>query len=97
MRHRCAGPRDVRRADGARLLDEGAVREAAAAAPGERERQPRSSDSTSPGSGKRWTTPFEKTTVPSFTTSNCPLSPGVIDASNPSSFSSAARLAARVS
>ena len=62
-----------------------------------RERQPRSSPSTSPGSGKRRVSAFEYTRVPSLTTSNCPFLPAVIDASNPSSFNSAARLAARTS
>ena len=78
------------------------MRESSAAAArererGGRERQPRSSPSTSPGSGKRRTSSFEKTSVPSLTTSNCPFLPALIEASNPLSFNSAARLAARTS
>ena len=64
MRHRLARLSEVRRADRTRALDEGGVREAAAAAACERERsrregQPRSSPSTSPGSGKRRVSSFE--------------------------------------
>jgi hypothetical protein len=55
-------------------LDEVLVREAAAASAAAEERggetQACSSSSTSPGSGNRRACDFEKTTAPSFTTSN---------------------------
>jgi hypothetical protein len=51
----------------------------------------------SPSSGKRSVSAFEKTIRPSAMTSYWPLLPGIASASNPAAFSSAARLAARVS
>jgi hypothetical protein len=86
--------RGVRRAHCVRAFDEVGVRQIPAPAAGERNQRGKS-PSTSPGSGKRWTSCLEKTSVPSFRTSNCPDLPAAIVASNPCSFSSAARLAAR--
>ena len=51
------------------------MREGAAAAACDRD-QPCKSASTSPGSGKRCTSAFEKTSLPSSRTSNCPDFPG---------------------
>jgi hypothetical protein len=85
--------RRVGRAHGIGALDEVGVRHTAAAR--ECDQRACNDASTSPGSGKRSTSCLEKTSSPSRTTSNCPETPGAIVASNPCSFSSAARLAAR--
>ena len=90
--------RRVGGADRVGALDEVPVREPAVAAPGDEQRgQPCSSESTSPASGNRRSLRFEKTTVPSRTTSNWPLPPVRADASMPTPSSSATRLVARAS
>ena len=86
--------RGVRRAHRIRAPDEIGVRQIPTPAAGEPDQRCKS-PSTSPGSGKRLASCLEKTSSPSFRTSNWPDRPAAIVASNPCSFSSAARLAAR--